>query len=79
MKNLLLLLALVAPSAFAEVCDVNNDYAIDKRDLSLISKSRGQSPGPNDPRDANQDGTISPADVQVCIRLCDLPGCALNP
>jgi hypothetical protein len=79
LKNLLLILALFAPAAFAEVCDVNNDYAIDKRDLSLISKSRGQSPGPNDPRDANQDGIISPADIQVCIRLCDLPGCALNP
>jgi hypothetical protein len=77
-KTLFLLLALVAIPASAEICDVNQDAQIDKRDLSLISKSRGQSPQYLDPRDSNLDGAITPADVQVCIRLCDLPGCAVQ-
>lgn len=80
MKAIFITLALlsVTATASAEVCDPNADGQIDKRDLAVISKARGQYPAPNDPRDANQDGAISPADVQVCIRLCDLPGCAIN-
>lgn len=81
MKNLLLAfaLALLAIPAHAEICDANDDGSINKLDLSIISRARGQVPQPLDPRDANLDGTITPADVMVCIRLCDLPGCAVNP
>ena len=80
MRNLLigLLLLISTASAFAEVCDVNEDGAINKLDLALISKSRGQTPYYLDPRDSNSDGKISPADVMVCIRLCDLANCAIN-
>jgi hypothetical protein len=60
-------------------CDVDSDGDIDKADLSLISRSRNQpASGPDDPRDANGDGLITPADVQACIPQCTRPGCALN-
>jgi hypothetical protein len=49
-------------------CDADGDTDIDQRDLSIISKARGQrASGPNDQRDANGDGLITPADVKVCI------------
>lgn len=58
-------------------CDADGDGDVDKVDLSLISRARGQAAsGPNDPRDANRDGLITPADVQVCIRICTRPNCA---
>jgi PKD repeat protein len=63
----------------ALVCDVDGDGDIDKADLSLISRSRNQpATGPDDPRDANGDGLITPADVKACIPQCTLPGCALQ-
>jgi len=58
------------------VCDVDADGDIDKIDLALISKSRGQTVLPGDPRDANGDGVITPADVKACIPLCTRAGCA---
>ncbi|TCV88105.1 Ig-like domain-containing protein [Sulfurirhabdus autotrophica] len=58
------------------VCDVDSDNDIDKDDLALISRSRGQSVPPGDPRDANGDGVITPADVKVCIPLCTRANCA---
>jgi hypothetical protein len=59
-------------------CDVDGDGDIDKLDLSQISRSRNQPAGVDDPRDANGDGVITPADVKVCIPLCTLPGCAVQ-
>lgn len=58
------------------ICDVDLDGDIDKLDLALISKARGQQAGPNDPRDANGDGLITPADVKICIPLCTRASCA---
>jgi hypothetical protein len=61
------------------LCDVDGDGDIDKADLSLISRARGQSAtGPDDPRDANGDGTITPADVKACIPQCTRPSCAIQ-
>jgi len=61
------------------VCDVDTDEDIDKADLSLISGAANQwATGPDDPRDADGDGIITPADVTVCIPQCTLAGCALN-
>jgi len=60
------------------VCDVDGDGDVDKVDLSLISRSRNQpATGPDDPRDANGDGLITPADVIACVAQCTNPGCAL--
>ena len=58
--------------------DVDTNGVIDKNDLSLISRARGQTPLPNDPRDANGDGGITPADVQFCIPKCTRPNCVVQ-
>jgi hypothetical protein len=59
-------------------CDVDGDGDVDKLDLTQISRSRGQIVLPGDPRDANGDGVITPADVKVCIPQCTNPGCAVQ-
>ena len=61
-----------------QICDVDTDGDIDKLDLREISLSRGQAALPNDPRDANMDGTITPSDVKVCIPLCTRARCAVQ-
>ncbi|HRH81804.1 MAG TPA: dockerin type I domain-containing protein, partial [Thiobacillaceae bacterium] len=62
--------------ASVDVCDIDSDGDIDKLDLSLISKARGQTPLPGDMRDANRDGVINAADVKACIPICTRPNCA---
>lgn len=57
-------------------CDSDSDGDIDKIDLSLISKARGQAALPGDQRDANGDGRIDPVDVKICIPLCTRANCA---
>ena len=60
-------------------CDADGDTDIDQRDLSIISKARGQrASGPNDQRDANGDGLITPADVKACIPQCTRANCAIE-
>jgi hypothetical protein len=60
-------------------CDVDGDGDIDKLDLSLISRARGQrASGPADPRDADGDGLITPNDVKVCLPICTRPNCAIQ-
>jgi len=59
------------------LCDVDGDGDIDRVDLSLISRSRNRpASGPDDPKDANGDGVITPADVKACIPQCTRPSCA---
>jgi hypothetical protein len=60
------------------ICDVDGDGDIDKLDLSLISKSRGQTVQLGDPRDSDGDGVITPADVKACIPLCTRVSCAIQ-
>lgn len=57
-------------------CDVDKDGDIDKIDLSLISRARGQIALPGDPRDSDGDGLITPNDVKVCIPQCTRLNCA---
>lgn len=58
-------------------CDVDQDGDIDKVDLSRISRSRNQPAlGPDDPRDSDGDGRITPNDVKVCLPQCTRPSCA---
>jgi len=59
-------------------CDVDKDGDIDKNDLALISRARGQAPLPGDPRDSDGDGLITPNDVKVCIKVCTRPNCAVQ-
>jgi hypothetical protein len=62
----------------AQICDVDLDGDIDKLDLRVISRARGQAALPGDPRDANLDGVITPSDVKRCIPLCTLENCAIQ-
>lgn len=58
-------------------CDVDNDGDVDKIDLSLISRARGQvALVPVDARDGDGDGRISPNDVKACIPKCTRASCA---
>ena len=57
--------------------DFDKDGDIDKNDLSLISKARNQpASGPDDPRDSDADGRITPNDVKMCIPKCTRANCA---
>jgi Bacterial Ig-like domain (group 1) len=60
------------------ICDVDRDGDIDQSDLSLISRARGQAAQPGDPRDSDFNGSITPNDVKVCIKLCTRPNCAIQ-
>jgi hypothetical protein len=62
----------------AAVCDVDTNGVVDRLDLSLIISARNTpAGGPDDPRDADGDGTITVLDVRTCIRQCNVPGCAI--
>lgn len=51
-------------------CDANKDGAITKADLAIISAARGKTAtGPDDPRDSDNDGKITPLDVKKCVPL----------
>ena len=64
-------------SAFAFVCDVNNDRLVNRTDINLILGALGQ-PGnsPDDPRDADGDGRITVLDARKCVLACNKPACA---
>lgn len=66
--------------AHAAVCDVDTDGDVDRLDLSLIIGAR-KTPagGPDDPRDADGDGTITVRDARTCVRQCTLLRCATEP
>jgi streptogramin lyase len=71
-------LSVMTAATGVQICDVDLDGDIDKLDLREISRARGQVALPNDPRDANQDGVITPSDTKVCIPLCTLANCAIQ-
>jgi outer membrane protein assembly factor BamB len=60
------------------VCDIDRDGDIDKNDLALISRARGQRAVLNDPRDSDGDGWITPNDVKVCTQRCTRLYCAVQ-
>ncbi len=59
------------------LCDADLDGDVDKADLSVISRARGQVALPGDPRDGNGDGKIDTTDVQACMKLCTKANCAI--
>jgi hypothetical protein len=64
-----------APSG-SGLCDVDADGDVDANDVDAIFAARGApSSGPEDPRDANQDGVISVNDSRLCALSCTLPNC----
>lgn len=62
----------------ALVCDADADNDVDKADLAIISRSRGQQATLGDPRDADGDGIITMSDVKLCIPECTLPQCTVQ-
>lgn len=68
----------IATKVAIATCDVDLDGDIDKLDLALISRARGQQALPGDPRDADGDGMITPNDVKVCIPRCTRANCAIQ-
>ena len=72
------LMEVVFDSNVGQMCDVDVDGDIDRLDLRAISLARGQSALPNDPRDSDMNGIISPADVKRCIPQCTASRCAIQ-
>ncbi len=73
-----ILFDLTVASRSAATCDVDSDGDIDQNDLSLISRARGQTAQPGDPRDGDGDRLITPNDVKVCLKICTRPNCAIQ-
>ncbi len=62
-------------------CDVDNNGRIDKVDLALIQAAiQAGSPvsGPDDPRDADNNGVINSGDGRICALRCKYAQCATN-
>ena len=59
-------------------CYVDADGDVDKLDISVISRGRGQRAQPGDPRDSDGDGLITPNDAKVCIQKCTRASCAIQ-
>lgn len=60
----------------SQVCDVDSDGDIDKKDTDAILRARGQTAQPGDPRDADGDGSITVRDSKLCIQRCTRTNCA---
>ncbi len=59
-----------ACQAAIQTCDADEDGDIDRTDIRIIKKARGQvANGPDDPRDANHDGMITFRDAKICIKV----------
>jgi len=62
----------------ASVCDVDNDFDIDRDDIDQIFSARNSpANGPDDPRDADGDGNITVNDGRSCVLQCTLANCAI--
>lgn len=81
LRLIVTLSCLAGPSAFAAVCDVDSDGDIDSRDIFVIQVPNigRQATSPNDPKDADRNGIITNADVNICKKRCTLSGCQIPP
>lgn len=71
-----ILFDLLIATADTAACKVDTDDDVDKLDLALISKARGKTAQPGDPRDADRNGVINTIDVKLCTKQCTRPNCA---
>jgi hypothetical protein len=75
-----LVIAQPADTAAPLFCDVNGDQFVDRDDVNAIFAARGTpASGPDDPRDADGDGTINVQDSRLCTLECANPNCAPPP
>jgi RHS repeat-associated protein len=78
---LALWLLLGAGAAQAVKCDVDGNGRIDRIDIGLIQQATlAKSPvsGPDDPRDADNNGVINAVDSRICALRCKYLQCATN-
>jgi len=57
------------------ICDVDENGDIDRNDIEAIFEARDTSALPEDPGDANRDGTITVRDSILCALRCTNQGC----
>ena len=63
----------------SKVCDVDLDGDIDRLDIDEIFAARNTpASGPDDPRDADGNGTINVLDARQCVLQCTNENCAVN-
>ncbi|MEM8984639.1 MAG: hypothetical protein AAGC71_16620 [Pseudomonadota bacterium] len=65
-------------AAQANVCDVDLDTDVDRRDLLLIFKSLRRHATEGDPRDADFDGRVTFRDFIICAKRCTNRFCAVR-
>ncbi len=64
--------------AAGAACDVNDDGAIDRADVTAITLARNSiATMPVDDRDADGDHQITVLDARICATRCSLPNCAV--
>ncbi len=76
-----LALTLVGTGAWALKCDVDNNGRIDRVDIGLIQQAivaKAPVTGPDDPRDADDNGVINAVDSRICVLRCRYASCAVN-
>lgn len=61
----------------ANACDLNNDHAVDSRDIALIMAVRNLSAAVGDPRDIDGNGVVNANDARQCTLQCTKPGCRI--
>jgi hypothetical protein len=80
MLTLFLVVPTMAQAQATLKCDADFDGDIDRDDIALIAAARNQlATGPDDPRDADNDGRITVLDARVCTLRCTLPRCVVPP
>jgi glucose/arabinose dehydrogenase len=57
-------------------CDVDGNGQVDRADIAAILAARGTAVGANDPRDADQDGSVTVLDARACTLRCTKAQCA---
>jgi hypothetical protein len=58
-------------------CDLNNDHAVDRRDIALIMAVKNLKAAPGDPRDVDGNGVINANDARQCTLQCTKVGCRI--
>ena len=64
------------PLTQAFMCDVDSNGQVDRNDIAAIMKSLNIKVALGDPRDFDQDGTVTIADARACTNVCTKAGCA---